>query len=237
MCSDGDDDRGFSMATAGGAAPVTHRYLIERTFPAGALDGVDAAAKQKVNANNKTLNVTWEKSYANADKTKTYCVYTGRAKPRCVKPRSSTDCRSTTSPRFRPTSRPSRAAPCSNIAAGNHRYLVKRSGVAGRARRQRPEVRRDAAHLVRHRGQEQLVLGVRSPEFLGGGKRGQGERRAVRVDRRRFRRRCTRTEVSSVNGHCLERAAAASRRPFLISAARASGATLGPVDELLFDLA
>ena len=35
--------------------PGTHRYLIERTFPAGALDGVDAAAKQKVNANNKTL--------------------------------------------------------------------------------------------------------------------------------------------------------------------------------------
>ncbi len=31
-----------------------HRYLIERTFPVGALDGVDAAAKQKVNANNKT---------------------------------------------------------------------------------------------------------------------------------------------------------------------------------------
>jgi hypothetical protein len=29
-----------------------------------------------VNANNKTLDVNWEKSYANADKTKTYCVYT-----------------------------------------------------------------------------------------------------------------------------------------------------------------
>src|SRR6188472_3519482 len=55
----------------------THRYLIERTFPAGALDGVDAAAKKKVNENNATLDVTWEKSYANADKTKTYCVYDG----------------------------------------------------------------------------------------------------------------------------------------------------------------
>src|SRR3954469_12335243 len=57
-------------------ANATHRYLIERTFPAGAIDGVDAAAKQKVNANNKTLDVNWEKSYANAEKTKTYCVYT-----------------------------------------------------------------------------------------------------------------------------------------------------------------
>ena len=53
-------------------ALATRRFLIERTFPAGALDGVDAAAKQKVNANNKTLGVVWEKSYANATKTKTY---------------------------------------------------------------------------------------------------------------------------------------------------------------------
>jgi hypothetical protein len=56
-------------------AAGTHRYLVERTFPAGALDGVDAAAKQKVNANNSTLGVTWEKSYANANKTKLFCVY------------------------------------------------------------------------------------------------------------------------------------------------------------------
>jgi hypothetical protein len=69
---------GSAMASSSASpAPATHRYLIERTFPAGALDGVDAAAKQKVNANNKTLDVTWEKSYANPDKTKTYCVYTG----------------------------------------------------------------------------------------------------------------------------------------------------------------
>ena len=57
-------------------APVARRYLIERTFPAGALDGVDAATKQKVNANNNGLGVAWKKSYANATKTKTYCVYT-----------------------------------------------------------------------------------------------------------------------------------------------------------------
>ena len=56
-------------------APGTHRYLVERTFPAGALDGVDAKVKQKVNANNSTLGVTWEKSYMNPAKTKTYCVY------------------------------------------------------------------------------------------------------------------------------------------------------------------
>jgi hypothetical protein len=62
----------FAGDTAGQG---THRYLVERTFPAGALDGVDAAAKQKVNANNATLDVTWEKSYANGDKTKTWCVY------------------------------------------------------------------------------------------------------------------------------------------------------------------
>ena len=64
-------------ATPAEPAPATHRYLIERTFPVGALAGVDAATKQKVNANNQTLDVNWEKSYANADKTKTYCVYTG----------------------------------------------------------------------------------------------------------------------------------------------------------------
>jgi Nickel responsive protein SCO4226-like len=54
-----------------------HRYLIERTFPRGALDGLDAATKAKVNANNATLGVRWVQSYANADKTKTYCVYEG----------------------------------------------------------------------------------------------------------------------------------------------------------------
>src|SRR5690349_12954740 len=56
-------------------AATQHRYLIERTFPEGALDGVDDAVKAKVNANNKSLNVGWEKSYANANKTKTYCIY------------------------------------------------------------------------------------------------------------------------------------------------------------------
>ncbi len=54
-----------------------HRYLVERTFPAGALVGLDAALKAKVNANNAKYGVRWLMSYANADKTKTYCVYEG----------------------------------------------------------------------------------------------------------------------------------------------------------------
>jgi hypothetical protein len=62
------------------ASPVKnsmHRYLVERTFPAGALKGLDAATKKKVNANNATVGVRWVQSYANADETKTFCVYEG----------------------------------------------------------------------------------------------------------------------------------------------------------------
>lgn len=57
-------------------SPV-HRYLVERTFPPGALDGLNSATKKKVNANNATVGVRWVQSYANADKTKTFCVYEG----------------------------------------------------------------------------------------------------------------------------------------------------------------
>jgi len=53
------------------------RYMILRTFPAGALDGVNADVKKIVNDNNRSVGVTWVQSYANADKTKTFCVYTG----------------------------------------------------------------------------------------------------------------------------------------------------------------
>ena len=59
------------------AKPAIHRYLVERTFPAGALDGLDAATKKKVNANNATVGVRWVQSYANATKTRTFCVYEG----------------------------------------------------------------------------------------------------------------------------------------------------------------
>ena len=58
-------------------ADPTRRYLIQRTFPAGALDGLDAAGKRQVNARNDASNVRWVRSYANADKTRTYCVYEG----------------------------------------------------------------------------------------------------------------------------------------------------------------
>lgn len=57
--------------------PAPRRYMILRTFPAGALDGVNAQVKKQVNDNNETLGVTWVHSYANADKTKTFCIYTG----------------------------------------------------------------------------------------------------------------------------------------------------------------
>jgi hypothetical protein len=54
-----------------------HTYMIERTFPAGALKGLDAATKKKVNQNNASVGVRWVQSYANADETKTFCVYEG----------------------------------------------------------------------------------------------------------------------------------------------------------------
>jgi hypothetical protein len=54
---------------------VAHRYLIERTFPPGALAGLDAAGKAKINATNSRYGVKWVTSYANASKTKTYCIY------------------------------------------------------------------------------------------------------------------------------------------------------------------
>ncbi|MFT3790348.1 MAG: DUF4242 domain-containing protein [Rudaea sp.] len=65
------------VASAADASTATHRYMIERTFPKGALDGLDAKAKQSVNATNAKFGVTWVTSYANADKTKTFCVYEG----------------------------------------------------------------------------------------------------------------------------------------------------------------
>jgi hypothetical protein len=69
------DEPAQSAATAT-KSPV-HRYLVERTFPPGALDGLNAATKKKVNANNATVGVRWIESFASADKTKTFCVYEG----------------------------------------------------------------------------------------------------------------------------------------------------------------
>jgi hypothetical protein len=59
------------------ANPGVHRYVIERTFPIGALAGLDSAAKARVNANNTKAGVRWIESYANADQTRTYCIYEG----------------------------------------------------------------------------------------------------------------------------------------------------------------
>jgi hypothetical protein len=42
-----------------------------------ALKGLDAATKKKVNARNPSVGVRWIESYANADETKTFCVYEG----------------------------------------------------------------------------------------------------------------------------------------------------------------
>jgi hypothetical protein len=56
---------------------AVHRFIVERTFPPDALKGLDAATKKKVNANNSSVGVRWVESYANADETKTFCVYEG----------------------------------------------------------------------------------------------------------------------------------------------------------------
>jgi len=64
-----------SDARSGNLPAGMHRYMIERTFPAGALAGLDSNAKAKVNATNTKYGAQWVTSYANADETKTYCVY------------------------------------------------------------------------------------------------------------------------------------------------------------------
>lgn len=65
-------------ATSGTEAePTMHRYMVVRTFPAGALEGLDEEGKQAVNAKNAANGVRWIRSYANADLTKTFCVYEG----------------------------------------------------------------------------------------------------------------------------------------------------------------
>lgn len=115
-------------ATATEPSQATHRYLIERTFPPGALDGVDAAAKKKVNENNATLNVTWEKSYANADKTKTYCVYDGPSEAAVREAAKLSGMPVDNVTEIPADIKPEPRGAVQHIAAGNHRYLVKRSG-------------------------------------------------------------------------------------------------------------
>jgi hypothetical protein len=56
-------------------APGLTRYMVVRTFPAGALAGLDAAGEAAVNRTNAKYSVHWVHSYANAEKTKTFCIY------------------------------------------------------------------------------------------------------------------------------------------------------------------
>jgi hypothetical protein len=65
---------GAAGPTDDGPAAKTHRYLVERTFAPGALDKANA---EKIIANNRKAGVHWEKSFVNAEKTKTYCIYEG----------------------------------------------------------------------------------------------------------------------------------------------------------------
>jgi len=51
------------------------RFIVVRTFPAGALAGLDADGKKAVNKCNASFGVRWVYSYANADRTKTFCIY------------------------------------------------------------------------------------------------------------------------------------------------------------------
>jgi hypothetical protein len=126
-----------SSLTAGAAEQAdTRRYLIERTFPAGALDGVDATVKKKVNANNSTLDVTWEKSYTNADKTKTYCIYTGPSETAVREAARINGMGADVVTEIPEDIKPEPRGAVQQIAAGKQRYLVKRPGT--------PKVRDDA---------------------------------------------------------------------------------------------
>jgi len=119
-----------TLAQAAEPAPVAHRYLVERTFPEGALEGVDAAAKAKVNAGNKSLGVGWEKSYTNASKTRTFCIYNGpnEAAVREAARINGLPVDNVTEIPFSYKLEPMSAV--QKIAAGNHRYLVTRRGDA-----------------------------------------------------------------------------------------------------------
>jgi hypothetical protein len=122
---------GSACTLAAEPAPAQHRYLIERTFPEGALDGVDDTVKTKVNANNESLGVGWEKSYANANKTKTYCIYNA-PNENAVREAAKLNGLPVDSITEIPLS--FKAEPMSavqTIAPGNHRFLVtRRSDVA-----------------------------------------------------------------------------------------------------------
>lgn len=68
---------GLALASTAQTSAANHRYIIERSFPAGALNGLNADAKAKVNQTNAKYGVKWLMSFATGDKTKTFCVYEG----------------------------------------------------------------------------------------------------------------------------------------------------------------
>jgi hypothetical protein len=119
-----------SMNVGAQDAASGHRYLVERTFPVGALDGVDANVKKKVNANNKSLGVNWEKSYANADKTKTYCVYTAPSEKAVVEAARLNGLPANVITEIPNDIKAEPAGAVQRIDTGKHRYLVKRTGSA-----------------------------------------------------------------------------------------------------------
>ena len=53
------------------------RYMIERTLPAGAVDGMSEEALKSIQTTNATFGVRWIHSYMSRDKTKTFCIYDG----------------------------------------------------------------------------------------------------------------------------------------------------------------
>jgi hypothetical protein len=53
------------------------RYMIERTLPAGAVDGLTDESLRTQQANNAVFGVKWIHSYMSRDKTKTFCIYDG----------------------------------------------------------------------------------------------------------------------------------------------------------------
>jgi uncharacterized protein DUF4242 len=119
-----------SAALAAEPAAASHRYLVERTFPAGALDGVDAATKKKVNANNTSLGVVWEKSYANANKTKTYCVYDAPDENAVREAAKLNGLPVDTLIAIPADLKAEPRGAVQKIAPGHQRYLVKRAGAA-----------------------------------------------------------------------------------------------------------
>ena len=53
------------------------RYMIERTLPAGAVDGLTDESLRTLQGNNAVFGVKWIHSYMSRDKTKTFCIYDG----------------------------------------------------------------------------------------------------------------------------------------------------------------